>query len=302
LIAVAERQHGVVTLRQLEALGFKAEAVRARVRSGRLRRLHRGVYALPGFPLSANSNRLAAVVACGNGAVLSHVAAAAHWTIRPSAATRIDVTVPRRSGRRRQGLRVHRADRLTPSEITAVDGIPCTTVARTVVDCAGMLSATATEYLIHQAQIKRLLARREVEAVLDRHPSRPGNSVVRRILGLPLPGEDKVRSLNERRLLRICRDAGVPLPETDLWIPLPDGHGVQVDFVWREQRLIVEVDSRTFHSTDRALVNDPDRDRRLMLAGWRVVRFSYRDLIERPELVATQLRRILALGAYRYLG
>jgi predicted transcriptional regulator of viral defense system len=297
--AVAEAQHGIVTLPQLRAVGFSESGVRYRVDAGKLRRLHRGVYAIPGLPLTAKSHGLAAVVACGHGAVLSHTSAAALWGIRASAATLVDVTVPSRAGRRREGIRVHRGGRLIVNEIDEVAGIPCTAVARTVVDCAAYLSESATEYLIHQAQIKRLLRRSEVEAVLQRNRSRAGTAVVRRILGLSLPGDEKVRSVNERRFLRICRDAELPPPEVDAWIPLPEGHGLRVDFAWPQQRLIVEVDSRTYHGTDRSLINDPGRDRRLMLAGWRVVRFSYRDLSERPALVATELRRLMALGPFR---
>jgi hypothetical protein len=296
--AVAEAQHGIVTLPQLRALGFSESGVRYRVAAGRLCRLHRGVYAFAGLPLTANSHRLAAVAACGHGAVLSHASAAALWGIRASAATLVDVTVPSRAGRHRDGIRVHRGGRLVANEIDEVAGIPCTTVARTVLDCAAFLPESATEYLIHHAQIKRLLRRSEVEAVLQRNPARAGTGVVRRILGLSLPGDEKLRSLNERRLLRICSEAELPRPDVDVWIPLPEGHGLPVDFAWLQQRLIVEVDSRTYHGTDRALINDPGRDRRLMLAGWRVVRFSYRDLSERPALVATELRRLMALGPF----
>jgi predicted transcriptional regulator of viral defense system len=299
LAAVAERQHGVVTVAQLVALGLSPSAVRARVRSGRLRRLHRGVYAVTGVPPGPHLHYMAAVLACGPGAVLSHQSAAALWGIRGSAASVVDVTAPTRGGRGRKGIRVHRGDRLVDAEVTIVDGVPCTTVARTVVDLAGVLAPGALEYAIHRAQSTRRLRRNEIVDVLARSPNRRGTAAVRRVLGLAASGEDQVRSGTERRMLRICARAGLPMPRVNTWIALDAGSGVEVDFTWPEQMLAVEVDSRTYHGTDRALGNDPRRDRRLTLAGWRVARFSYRDVTERADTVAAELRQLLELGPRR---
>jgi very-short-patch-repair endonuclease len=299
LAIVAERQHGVVTLAQLVALGLSPAAVRARVKSGRLRRLHRGVYAVAGVPLGPHAHLMAAVLACDPGAVLSHQSAAALWGFRGSAATVIDVTVPTRAGRRRQGIRVHRGDRLAKAEVTIVEGVPCTTVARTVVDLAGVLAPPALEYAIHRAQTKRMLRRKEIVEVLARAPTRPGTAAVRRVLGLAVSGEDQVRSDTERRLVRICARAGLSMPRVNAWIALETGDGFEVDFSWPEQMLVVEVDSRTYHGTDRALENDPRRDRQLTLAGWRVARFSYRDVTERADAVAAELWALLELQPHR---
>lgn len=292
---VAQRQHGVVTLAQLVALGLSPSAVRARVRSGRLRRLHRGVYAVTGVTPGLHLHYMAAVLACGPGAVLSHQSAAALWGVRGSAASLVDVTAPTRAGRGREGIRVHRGGRLAPEEVAIVEGVPCTTVARTVVDLAGVLAPGPLEYAIHRAQTKRMLRRKEIVAVLARSPTRPGTAAVRRVLGLAASGEDQVRSDTERHMLRICARAGLPLPRVNAWIALETGEGFEVDFTWPEQMLAVEVDSRTYHGTDRALENDPRRDRQLTLAGWRVARFSYRDVTERADAVATELRALLEL-------
>jgi very-short-patch-repair endonuclease len=118
---------------------------------------------------------------------------------------------------------------------------------------------------------------------------------VRRILGISPLSEDEIRSELERLLLRICRAAGLPEPAVNRWIVMPDvaAGGFEVDFCWPRQRLIVETDSRAHHDTDRAFENDPHRDRLLTMAGWRVVRFTYRDLTERRAEVAAQLRRLL---------
>jgi hypothetical protein len=238
---------------------------------------------------------MAAVFSCGPGAVLSHQSAAALWGFRGSAASVVDVTTPTRAGRGREGIRVHRGDRLAPAEVTILEGVPCTTVARTVVDLAGVLAPGALEYAIHRAQTKRMLRRNEIVDVLARAPTRSGTAAVRRVLGLAVIGEDQVRSRTERRMLRICAHAGLPMPRANAWIALETGDGYEVDFTWPEQMLVVEVDSRTYHGTDRALENDPRRDRRLTLAGWRVARFSYRDVTERADAVAAELRALLEL-------
>jgi predicted transcriptional regulator of viral defense system/very-short-patch-repair endonuclease len=290
---LAAMQHGVVTLEQLEAIGMAASTVRGRASAGRLHRVHRGVFAVGHPPITPAARWLAAVLACGLGAVLSHCSAAALRGLRESAATQIDVTAPRRAGRTRNGICVHRADLLHPAEITIVDGIPCTTVARTVVDLVGLLSPDATEYVIHRAQARRMFDRAEVLEVLERSPSRRGSAVVRRAIGAERMPEERTRSRLERRLLAICRRAGLALPQVNFWIALPDGGGFEVDFAWPGRRLAVETDSLTYHGTYRAFENDPRRDRSLMVAGWRVARFTERDLIERPSLVAAELRRML---------
>ena len=291
---VAAAQHGVVTLAQLRAIGFAPSTVRARVAAGRLHRLHDGVYAVGHPGVGAHGRWLAAVLACGPGAVLSHLSAAALWGIRPSQSTVIDVSSGTRAGRSRPGIRAHRGAGIAPAEITMVAGIPCTGIARTIVDVAALLAPGALEYTIHRAQTAGLLDREELAGVLARAPLRAGAGRVRRIVSLELPGEDRARSRLERRLLRICQRAGLPPPRVNAWIALDGGHGLEVDFCWPEQRLVVETDGATFHRTARALENDAARDRSLTLEGWRVVRFTDRQVSEDPVRVAAQLRRLLA--------
>ena len=291
--AIAARQHGVVTHAQLVALGMGSSTIRARVAANRLHRLHHGVFAVGYLPLVAHGYWAAAVLACGPGAVLSFASCGALHEIRPSSATLIDVTTPGRVGRRRDGLRIHPAATIVPSDLTVVAGIPCTTIARTICDLAGVVSQDATEYMVHRAQAKRVFVRAEVEAIVRRSPSRRGTRALRRILSISDRSEDEVRSGLERLMLRICRTSGLPQPEVDHWIALPDGGGYEVDFCWPDRGLVVEVDSRRFHDTDRGFENDRLRDRRLALAGWRVVRFTERDLCERPDDVERQLHALL---------
>jgi predicted transcriptional regulator of viral defense system len=293
---IAERQQGVISHGQLLAIGLSPSAISARKRRGVLIPIFRGVYAV-GYPPGAYGRWMAAVLACGTGSVISHATAAALWGIRRSSSRLVHVTVPTRAGRGRDGLRVHRADLLLPSQLTDHRGIPCTTVARTIVDLAGTVAEASLEYAIHQAQTKRLFSRREVLEALDAAPTRRGTAVVRRVLGISRPDEDEINRELARRFLRICRQAGIPEPLTDHWVALPDGDGYEVDFCWPEQRLIIETDGRRVHDTHRGFENDRRRDRRLRLAGWQVARFTWRDVTERPTNVVAEVRGLLVVAA-----
>jgi hypothetical protein len=175
------------------------------------------------------------------------------------------------------------------------DRIPCTTAARTIVDLASVIRADQLEYTIHIAQSKRRVTRAQIAAVIAHLPGRRGTGVVRDILRLTDESEDDARSKNERRFRRIVKRAGLPDPHGNYWVAL-DAHpagGLEVDFAWPDRRVAVEIDSALYHETERARINDPARDRALMLAGWRVIRFSDRDLIDRPAQVAAQMRALL---------
>lgn len=296
IAVLAAEQHGLVTVAQLEAMGFSSAAVRRRAAGGALHRIHRGVFAVRSPQLTHSGHRLAAVLACGEGTVLSHHAAAAHAGFRASDATVVDVISPTRAGRCRCGIRVHRTSLLPSEDVTVLDGVPLTTAARTIVDLAGVLRPGPLEYAIHRAQVRQLVTPVEIAQVMARFESRAGIAILRRILGGAIPGEERSKSRVERRFLRLCRDARLPLPTVNRWIPLPDGDGLEVDFSWAAQRLAVETDSDTFHGTLRAGQNDPRRDRLLTAAGWRVARFTARDVLERPDRTAAELHTLLRSG------
>lgn len=290
LAEIAANQHGLATTTQITALGVPARTLRDWAAAGRLHRVHRGVYAVGHRPLTPHARWLAAVLACGTASWLSHRSSAALLAVRRDWAGGVDVTSTGRIGQGRDEISVHRADLLLPSEVTSLAGIPCTTAARTLVDLASVVRADSVEYAIHAAQAKRLVTRNEIAAVIAHLPGRRGTGVVRRILRLTDEAEDDARSRNERRFRRIVKRAGLPSPRGNHWIALethPAG-GVEVDFAWPDRRVAVEIDSATYHETERAFVNDPARNRHLMLAGWRPLRFSDRDLIERPNEVGAQ--------------
>jgi len=263
------------------------------VSSGRLHRVHAGVFALGGGNLTAKGRWMAAVLACGDYAALSHRAAAALRGMRPDGRAAIDVTTSNgRGGRRHAGITAHVTRMLLPRDITIVDGIPCTSVARTLLDLAEVVDRRGLERAIDRAEVLRVLDMHGLSDVLDRANGRRGAKLLRAVLAEHYAGSTLTQSELEERFLLICLDAGVIAPEVNAWMPLPDEE-IKVDFMWRTQRLIVEVDGRQAHGTRQAFERDRARDQRLMLAGYRVVRFTWRQITREPERVARTTRALL---------
>jgi very-short-patch-repair endonuclease len=234
---------------------------------------------------------MAAVLAYGDGAVLSHRSAAALHGIRPTSRRDVDITLPSRSARPRPGIDVHRSTTLTNADVTKVDGIPCTSVARTLLDLADVVDERGVEKAIDEAEVLRVFDLREVEEVLERAGGRRGASVVRRLLA-DYGGPTLTREELEERFLALCRKASLPSPSVNEWITLDDGIAYKADFLWRAERVIVETDGWGSHGTRRAFENDRKRDRRLRLAGWDVIRFTWRDVERESDEVTAYLRRL----------
>jgi predicted transcriptional regulator of viral defense system len=288
---LAERQHGVVSLAQLKAVGLGTDAVGKRVAAGRLTRVHRGVYAVGHARLTGHGRWMAAVLAYGPNAVLSHRSAAGLHGIRPDNRPHSDVTLPSPSGRPRPGIRVHRSTTLTADDVTAVDGIPCTSFARTLLDLAEDVDERGVERAVDQAEVLRIFDLRAVEDVLERATGRRGGAVVRRVLASYAGPTLTDRELEER-FLALCKRASLPRPAVNEWIALDDGTAYKVDFLWRAERLTVETDGWGSHGTRRAFEEDRRRDRRLRMAGWEVVRFTWRDVEREPDEVATVIAHL----------
>jgi very-short-patch-repair endonuclease len=277
--ALAACQHGVVAHRQLVALGLGPDTIDRWARAGRLQRKHRGVYAVGHPLLSVEGGWMAAVLACGRGAVLSHASAAAAWDLRPLGAGAIHVTVPGNGGRaRRAGIRLHRR-RLAPADTTIERGIPITTPARTLIDLARTLKGRPLEQALDRAEHLRLLDFAEFQC-------RPIPSSLQ--AQLARYQATFTRSELEERFLALCDDHGLPRPETNCVI-----EGIEVDFVWRDRRLIVEVDGYAFHRSPSAFERDRERDVVLTLAGWRVLRFTYAQVTTRSDEVAWRVNRAI---------
>lgn len=285
---LAARQFGVVGSRQLRECGLSTSRVSDWVRAGRLIRVHRGVYAVGHAALRPEGLRLAVVLACGPGAVLSHRSAAEWWGLRPHHGTRFELTTTGRHGRAVAGVRpYHRA--LDPSERTVREGVPVTTVARTLLDLATVLTAGHVARAVERAEELRLLDLREVEAVVARQPPRArGLRRLRTALADFVPIAEDTRSELERLALELVARARLPRPSANATV---EGHCV--DLLWRRQRVVVELDSRRHHLNPAAFERDRRRDAELAASGYRVVRFTWRQVVGEPGRVADVLTRML---------
>lgn len=293
---LARRQHGVFSLAQLVELGLSDSAVRKRAGAQRLHRVYRGVYSVaPTELLSAEGQYMAAVLTCGRGAVLSHHSAARLHGLLQSARTRIAVTVPRRGNGSRPGLHIHRSRTLIPADITTVDGIPCTTVARTLLDLAAGEPSRRLQRAVNQAEVLQVFDGFAIANQLERHPRSSAAAKLRAVLDEYREGEAPTESNLEDRFVELCQERGLPAPERQVHVMLDDGEPpIKVDFLWREHRLILETDGRAFHQTRQAFESDRRRDQRLTLAGWRVVRVSDRQLRDDPRRIAGMVAELLA--------
>jgi very-short-patch-repair endonuclease len=279
VFASARRQHGAVSWRQLQAAGLSAGAVAHRVRRGWLRQVHRGVYLVG--PLEAPHTRaMAATLAVGPGALVSHDSAAHLWGFSPTHDGPIHVTLPGREGRHRPGLRVHTVTRVHPDDIAARHGIPATSPARTLLDLATLLSPRELARATDEARVHRLVTDASLDGEFKRYPRHRGAEALRHALGHE---PTFTRSHAERRLLELIRAAGLPPPEVNARIA---GH--EVDFLWRARHLVVEVDGFAYHSSRRAFARDRRRDADLTRAGLRVLRLSWHQITREAEaLIAT---------------
>ena len=282
---------------QLLALGFSASQIHKWVASGRLYRVHRGVYSIaPPELLTRKGRYLAAVLACGPGAALSHRSAADLHELRATDRSNIDVIVPAEHKRLVRGVDVHRSRTLTTDDVTEVDGIRCTTVARTLLDLAGVVGRRPLERAIEQAEVQEVLDHADLSRRVERNQNTRAACRLRVVLTDQDDRSAPTESELEERFLALCRATGLPLPERQVQINPDDGEPtVRVDFAWPKQRLIVETDGGRYHRTRRAFESDRRKDQRLQLAGWLVLRITWRQLRDEPERVAETIARALRL-------
>ncbi|HEY3019184.1 MAG TPA: type IV toxin-antitoxin system AbiEi family antitoxin domain-containing protein [Solirubrobacteraceae bacterium] len=284
---IAERQGGVVSVEQLRAAGLGDGAIKRRVVAGRLHRVHRGVYAV-GHPRVVGHGRMwAAVLACGGPgvAVLSHRSAAALWDLVPWPAGRIDVLT---TGRRRSaaGLRVHQSRSLSLDDITLdpQHGLPVTTVARTLIDLADVLTPYRLERVCHRAEHLRLL-----DARAPAHPGRRTRKRDAALATLKKAPPQITRNELEERFLALVANAGLPPPRVN-----EDRGPYCADFLWPELNLVVETDGARTHNTDTAFHADRRRDVDLKVAGLETVRFTWDHILNDPRWVERALRTLTA--------
>ena len=291
----AHAQHAVFGLDQLRELGLTASAVHKRAGVGRIHRIHRGVYSLvPKALLTREGLYMAAVLACGPGAALSHRSAARLHGIRPYGHTRIEVTVPNRSARGHSGVAVHRSTTLTGADTTTVNGIPVTTVARTLLDLADVIDQRGLERAFDQADMIEGVDLNEINDQLARNPTRPGAGKIAKLLNEHYIGSTPTENEFEEAFLALTRALGLPDPRPQFYIDPGDGEPlIRADFAWPERRIVVETDGRKTHGTNQAFESDRRRDQRLTAAGWTVIRITWRQLKYRPHELRPVLLKLL---------
>jgi very-short-patch-repair endonuclease len=286
---LAARQHGLVTRAQLLAAGLGPGGAGHRVRSGRLRPVHCGVYRI-GPLVSPQEGEMAGVLACGSDAWVSDGSAAALWSLLPAPGGSRTVDITRRSCHpcRRPRLRVHSDPGIRADEVTTVLGIPATTPARTVFDLAAVVGARDLEQALARAAREGLATLEDVRSLMQGRPRRRGAPVLRVLLAQP-GGPAMTKSKAEDRFLELIAKGQLPRPETNV-----DVGGYEVDALWRTERLVVEVDGFAFHASRERFENDRRRDARLTALGYQVMRVTWRQMVEEPEAMLVRLARALA--------
>jgi very-short-patch-repair endonuclease len=283
---IARRQDNVMTLAQLLEAGLGPRGVRHRVQAGKLQRLHRGVFLLGAAPPSRMARARAAVMACGEGAVVSHRSAAEMFGLIPETDGEVDVTVVGRNPGTHAGIRLHRPRALPRYCVTSMRGIPVTSVARAIADLAATESAEVVERAWQEALYRRIVTERQLAAIIEREPRRRGALVIRALIDDPR----MTRSERERALLRLIDTAQLPRPLTNVRL-----NGYLVDAYWPEQRLVVEFDGWQAHGHRGAFEGDRKRDQVMLANGVRAMRVTDRHLVH--ESVALAARIAMALKA-----
>jgi len=236
---------------------------------------------------------MAAVLACGPGAVLSHRSAAVLWGLRKDdGRPTFDVTAPNRRGRAPKGISAHRDGSLNREDRAQLDGIPCSSVARTLLDFAAVAPVWELRKAVSEAEVQRILDHGAVRRLIRRSRGRRGVARLRLVMDEIHPRTKWTRSDMEIAFLEMCERAGLPEPEVNVTLRLA-GRRTMPDFLWRDAGLIVEADSREFHDTGSAFESDREREQRLQLAGWRVSRCTWRQIEREPRRLAETIRGLL---------
>lgn len=277
---LADRQHGAVAHWQLLTLGVSTEAIRGRVRRGRLHQIHRGVYTVGRRGLSANGHVMAAALAYGDGALVSHRTAAWLWGLLDDSRRVTDVIAVAKR-RSRPGICFHGVRHLHVDDRAESDGIPVTSVARTLLDIAPVIPLRRLVYALEQAEKQRLFDMAEIEAVMARCEGHRGTKPLQQALKTIEPEAQHAHKGLERAFIAFCKDYELQMPAMNAVV-----EGFTVDALWTKQKLIVELDSWEHHKDRRAFEEDRRRDLILTAAGYRILRITQRRLHSQPAQLA----------------
>jgi hypothetical protein len=289
----ATRQHGVVSRRDLLEVGFSRDQIKRMRQARRLHDIHRGVYALGHRVLSQRARWLAAVLASGPDALLSHRCAAALANVRRTSLTYVEVIVPQQR-RRIEGVRMHVSTRILERDRHEIDGIPCTSLARTLLDLAAILPRREVERACDEAEVQELFDLTAMEGVLDRARGCRGTVTLRAVLSEHRIGTTLTRRGLEEQTLRLLDHYGIRRAEVNMRVYCRPGVSPEVDFLWRRERLILETDGNRFHRTPRQIARDRRKEADLVRAGYRVLRATSGQVEHEPESVALMVRAALA--------
>jgi very-short-patch-repair endonuclease len=290
---IAAGQRALITRAQLKQLGIGRRAIDHAIARGRLHTMHRGIYSMVPFPaLPPLATELAAILACGDTALLSHHSAAAVYGIRPFLEGDVDVTViGKETGRRRPGIRVHRTGRLDPRDARRYQQLPVVSPARALLDIAPEISGRSLEWALDQALVKRLTNKAQIKAVLTAYPHRPGTPELNALLD-PDRATTITRSPPEEQLLDRMRKAGLPAPEVNARVG-----NYTADFLWRPEKVILEIDGYHYHHTRAAFERDHQRDSEHQRDDYLVIRVTPRQL--QRDLDALIVQTAIALDRRR---
>jgi very-short-patch-repair endonuclease len=280
-------RHRVVGRRQLLDAGLSRRAIERRLESGHLHRVHLGVYAVGTPDLTQMGRFLAAAMAGGPQGAVSHRSAAALWGLRPDSRREVDITLPG-NRRDRPGLRLHRAQ-LAPHDRAEVDGIPVTAWPRTLLDLAEHVRHRDLVRAIERADRLELFDRHALDAMIARHPGRHGLRPLARALAAYDPRHLRTRSELERRALELIDAHGLPRPELNARF-----HGYEVDLLWRQARVVAELDGYEHHRTRAAFERDRARDLRLSAKRVAAVRLTWRAVTADAARTAAQLAALVS--------
>ena len=288
---LAAEQNGVISTQQLQACGLDSNAITVRVRRGQLHRLHWGAYAVGIASVGLRGTLTAAVLACGDDAVMSHHSAGAWHDMLKWHGGRPDVIVPRGAGRNRSGIRSHCSRSLDPYDVWRRGNILVTSPARTALDLATKLTPKALRRMVRQAFANGIVSARQLADVLARSPRHPGAAKLRALLA---DGYVPTRSELEDRALDLLHTTGIERPEVNPRLVL-SGRTIQPDLLWREQRVIVELDGAAWHEQRLAREDDAERQALLEAHGYRVLRITWRQLVDHPRQTIARMRAALRL-------
>jgi very-short-patch-repair endonuclease len=296
LAKLADCQDGVVSRDQMRGLGMLDGAIDHAIRVGRLHRVFRGVYVVGRLRAGPRGRLRAATLACGSDSVVSHRSAAALLGLLNEGPRVIDVIAPKENGRAIDGIRFHRVRPPRRDEVGSVDGIPCTSPARTLVDIAGTVGDRTLRSCFERAAQRKVLDIPAIEASMD--PGRRGTPSLRKLIdewrkAAPVARKGKLKSPLEAKVLPLLVQRHLPAPHLNAPIEIANGR-IEVDFLWPDQRFVVEADSRDFHGTDLAFERDRWRDRELMRAGYSTLRVTHRQAEREPQAVLSAIAARLA--------